>query len=259
MPKVDDVGYSDTTPIKIACLEKILGMHLAVTQAVLNKYPRYPRLYRYVDLTAGKGCTPDGTKGSPIVFLEQADLDNFEIPYRADFVDRNGRNLQELESVVRTGKWKSHDLFFHHGNYQQKVIGLFPTLDKYEFGLVYIDPSGDLPDFETLRYIAELRPRIEILIHLASTNVKRLHQYTHKFLADYMGNIAKDYWLISTPVSWDRHKWIFLLASNTDIFKNYKAIGFYRLDSETGRELFTRANLTEKQQIERVQPPLFEE
>jgi three-Cys-motif partner protein len=257
MPKVDDVGYSDTTKIKIDKLERIFGMHLAVTQSVLNKYPQYHRTYRYVDLTSGKGFTPNGIKGSPIVFLEEVESGGFEIPYRADFIERNKRNIQELEGTVRACGWESIDVHFHHGDYEQKIRELFPRVDKKEFGLVFVDHSGNLPDFETLQYVAEVRPKMEILIYLASTNVKRLHHHTNKFLADYMSQIGKDHWLISTPVSWDQFKWVFLLASNTDIFKDYKSIDFYRLDSKRGKELFIRVNLTEQQRVEAVQPPLF--
>jgi hypothetical protein len=69
MPKVDDVGFGQSTPIKIQHLSKILDMHMAITQAVLNKHAVYKKKYRYVDLTAGKGHTPDGLKGSPLVFF----------------------------------------------------------------------------------------------------------------------------------------------------------------------------------------------
>ena len=71
-------------------------MHLAITQAVLNKNPDlyYPH-YRYVDLTAGKGSTPDGNKGSPLVFLDQAESDKYQVSCLADFVECEPKNIQE--------------------------------------------------------------------------------------------------------------------------------------------------------------------
>ena len=262
MPKVDDVGYSESTVEKIAHLEKILGMHLAVTQAVLNKHLNYPHLYRYVDLTAGKGFSPDGKlKGSPITFLEQAEADNIYLPYRADFIERNPKNIAELEKnvaeVVARNGWADRKLFYHNGDYRKKIQELFPDVNPNEFGLTFVDPSGELPDFETLHDIAVKRPKMEILIYLASTNVKRQHQYTQRDLEDYINGVGKAYWLCGRPAIHDHFKWIFMLGTSTDVFKNYKRIGFYRLDSEEGQDLFLKVKLTKEEHKEFIQPPLL--
>jgi hypothetical protein len=126
-----------------------------------------------------------------------------------------------------------------------------------EFGLIFVDPSGDLPDFECLKYIAEMRPKMEILIYIASTNVKRTFQFTEKRLADYIESVGKSNWLIRKPISWDKFKWTFLLGSNTSLFKDYKSIGFYRLESHQGQRILEKLNLTEKEQIESKQYKMF--
>ena len=227
----------------------------------MNRHPNYPKQYRYVDLTAGKGFTPDGTKGSPIVFLEQAESGSFKIPYRADFIELNRQNLSELESAVKVeaerNEWKTEHWRLHTGDYRKKVRELFSHVSANEFGLVFVDPSGCPPDFETLCYVAEVRPRMEILIYLSSTNVKRLFQYRHKLLSDYMNKIGKKYWLFRKPVSWDRFKWTFLLGTNTSKFKDYRKIDLFRLDSETGQECFSKVNLSAKQHQNLIQPPLL--
>lgn len=256
MPKIDDVGFSDTTPAKMERLRGIFAMHLAITQAVLEKNPRFSRKYHYLDMTSGKGSYPDGTEGSPIVFLENSRAEKFRIPFRADFIEQNHKNLKELESSVEVRGWTGDNLHFHAGDYRRIVRAIYSSVIENELGLAFIDPSGDLPDFDTLRFIAEMRPRMEILIYISSTNVKRVEQYTKKILADYLSKIPKSNWLISTPLATDKFKWIFLLASNSDVFKDYKKIGFYRLDSKYGEELFAKVNLTEKQRNEILQPRL---
>src|SRR5450759_3787308 len=82
MPIENGIGFGEYTSVKIEHLSEILAMHMAITQAVIRKHASYfePE-YRYLDLTAGKGNTPDGNPGSPIVFLEKANSPKFDIPY----------------------------------------------------------------------------------------------------------------------------------------------------------------------------------
>jgi hypothetical protein len=86
MPIQDGVGRSEWTPIKLQHLESIMAMHIAITQAVLHKWPHYSPMYHYIDATAGPGRYAIGNQsvsGSPLVFLAEAE--NREISYRADF------------------------------------------------------------------------------------------------------------------------------------------------------------------------------
>ena len=258
MSKVDNVGHGDCTEIKIAHFTKIIGMHLAITQSVLKKYPTlYPQYYRYIELTAGKGISPDGKiKGSPVAFLEQAELENFKLPYQADFIECETKNIGELEQALtherKNQGWKGINWNFHCSKYQDEIPLLLKQKSD-EFGLVFVDPSGNIPDFDTLHYIAEMRPKMEILIYLPSTNVKRIFQYTGKRLTDYLDAIGKKNWLIRNSISWDQFKWTFLLGTNASIFKNYKSIEFFTLDTKRGKDILEKLNLTEKEQIESKQ------
>jgi hypothetical protein len=92
-------------------------MHMAITQAVIKKHPTfYESEYRYVDLTAGKGQTPDGNIGSPMVFLEKVSDAKFDISYRADFIERDIENFDALKKTVSTHPMSSSvqgNIYFH--------------------------------------------------------------------------------------------------------------------------------------------------
>ncbi len=260
MPIENGVGYGEYTGVKIEHLSKILAMHMAITQAVIKKHASYyePE-YRYIDLTAGKGSTPNGNSGSPIVFLDKAGEPKFDIPFRADLIEREASNIDELKKAISahsTGASQQGKVNFHHGNYENVVPQLFKTKKDFELGLVYVDPSGDLPDFKTLAHITNMRPRMEILLYLSATNIKRQFQQTQKFLADFISETSKEHWLIRKPLKGDSHQWTFLLGSNIGFFKPHKKLTTYfcLLDSPEGKEIFEKMNLSQDQRTEQKQP-----
>jgi len=284
MPKIDDVGHSDTTILKMEVLSNILDMHFMITQAVIQKYPSYKQRYRYVDMTAGKGLVPySGTVskvnkihalewsgkslvhegrlfGSPLVFLTVAESEKAHIPYRSDFIEANSDNYAELEESIKNyaklNAWQDlkTKIFFHNEKHELVIPELFQSRDDKEFGLVFIDPSGNKPDLQTLKHITRTRPKMELLLYLAATNIKREFGYTNRYLSDYMREMGKEYWLIKKPAKGDKFQWTFLLGSNSDIFKDYKRIDFLRLDSDEAQKFFPILELTAKQRQDLLQP-----
>ena len=264
MPKVDKVGFGKFTSQKMEVLKSIFDMHLAMTQAVLNNRPAYRQLYKYIDATAGKGYVPESLlHGSPLVFLDAIRTGKFYKQFEVDLIEQEEVNFAELQKNV-SEYCQSHRMDynkivkFHPGNYEDILPKILRFEDNRELGLVFIDHSGDLPNFEAIKILSDLRPRMEILLYLSARNIKRLHHLTNKSLLDYMQAIGKKYWLIRKPSKFDRLEWTFLLGSNTG-FKDYKRIDFFRLESDEAQKFFPKLNLTSKERMEKLQPRLFDD
>jgi len=263
VPKDDDgIGYGEFTQLKLEHFEKIVHAHIRVTRAVMLKHKQfYPpgSRYRYIELTAGRGFSPARQKGTPLTFMSVAEAEG--VDYRADLIEISSGNCAELERNVElernAKKWVHGEVEYHNGDYRTESVQLLGQPNGNEMGLIFADPSGDPPDFEILGQLAALRTRMEILIYLSSTNIKRVYQFTGKRLVDGINAVGKGFWLIKNPVDWDKHKWTFLLGASVPIFKDYKRIGFFRLDSARGQEIFEELNLTEQERFESKQPPLL--
>lgn len=260
MPKEEGIGYGILTPLKIEHLAHIFDMHLRITQAVLRKHPAFRQEYRYIDLTAGRGCTPDGNKGGALLFAERAEAPGVDMPYSADFIERQEAHLTELQACIaeaaQRDNWRGR-YHFHQGEYQNEVTTILPKTDDAELGIVFVDHSGDPPHVDALQYIAKVRPRMEILLYVPTTNIKRVYHLTDRLLSDAMTEIGKQYWLVRKPLTWDSMKWTFLLGSNTSLFRNYDRIGFVRLDSPEGQAIFPALNFSRKQRAKKEQLSLL--
>lgn len=281
MPKHRDLGYGQFTPDKAEAFRAILQMQMIIARAVIQKYQKqkYSSLpYLYLDLTAGPGYSDFNKqiKGSPLIFLELANQplrigkskDKFlrPVPYEAHFFEKDAEFAARLENEIASFR-TLHDcqgLTVHCADYTDSATGvcaIWSVPQKYRYGLIYVDPSGNLPDFGIFACLAKKFPRVEILIHISATVVKRRAQ-AHDIperLADLIEKIPKTHWLIREHRQGDKHQWTFLMGTgDKKLFKGLKKMQFYSIDSPEGQRILERLNYTRREIFERYQPKLFD-
>ena len=224
---------------------------MRITQAVLRRHGYYRREYHYVDATAGPGqydATYRRVDGSPLVFARRALA--LGLRYQAYLIEEKEENALKLSAHVARCNGSMH-LF--QGHYERIIPNLLGERDDKRLGIVYVDPTTGLPDIPTLRHVVEVRPRMEILLYLAATNVKR----TGERLVDSIKAIGKDHWLIRKPARKDPHQWTFLLGSGAPLFdEKYGDIDLHPMESPEGQKVLEVLNWTREEQAARLQPAL---
>lgn len=257
MPGKISMGVSEWTPSKLQHFRSIVSMHLMISTAVLAKSPYYSKIYQYIDANAGPGrYDHHGSEliGSPLVFLEEAE--SVGIKFESHFIESDASNYEQLQLNIPKANGGTTQLHFGDNDVLvPKVLGEF---DPRRLGLFYIDPDTGIPDLDLVVEVAERRPRVEVLMYLSATNVKREFDRTGRTLSDYFEMVDKSHWMVRMPLRGDRHQWTFILGSNTDLFSNYKKIRFYELDSDEAKEFFPKLDLTGRTYRELNQLRLFD-
>jgi hypothetical protein len=127
-------------------------------------------------LTAGPGKY-DGHVGSPVIFHEE--IEDVGMPYSAFLFEREQKSYESLGKYFEgmknsgqvTGKVEIVTKPYQDG---KKYTGF--KLPRY--GLIYIDPSGGMPDFDYLGDISKYKANqyMDFLINISATNVKRIRK-----------------------------------------------------------------------------------
>ncbi len=246
------VGYGDFTDLKYQHFAQILSMHVEIVKAVLRKYPDWLNpIYSYIDGTAGPGVF-DNYMGSPLIFLETAH--NAQLPYAADFIEININSAVQLAHHLPEHAGRSVKI--HCQDYVEFIDGL--DVVGNQLGLLFIDPSGEPPDFRALGKFAKLRPRMEILLYLSATNLKRVKQYrSYANLSECLNRVGKRNWYVRKPLRNDKHQWTFLMGTGTNkVVLEIKRIGFYDWKSDEAERFWERLNYSKAEREKAVQPYL---
>lgn len=264
MPKDGSVGISDNTPYKQYGFGKILKPHMGMVRGIMRRHAWVVPSYVYVDLTAGSGRSSwEDTiiHGSPIVALDMAR--SLHVPLHGFLCERDAQSAQSLRYELRHRGLREHnahpdvflastgqDYTLYEGDHQIYAPVILEHLHLHQgqrlyYGLVYSDENGRCPPFDILGAFARVQARMDLLIHVAATPIKRqyyspIHPLM-KRLDQLMETVQKDYWFVREP--YGRFQWSFLLGTNWKLFPEFRGIGFHDTRSAEGASILRRLSL----------------
>ena len=252
MPKVNGVGYGPHTPLKQDHFAKTIRMHLGIVRGILQRAKEQhwknvdTDCYYYFDINAGPGHDPTGLKGSPLIFLEEAQAKN--LPYHGVFIEKESESYAILRSKI-------HDpnVQILCGDHRKLLPNYFiPDCERY--GVIYVDPSGNIPPFDLLAQMSRwpTYSKLDVLINVACATIKRVRicerTIESRNLKELMATIQKKYWIVRKPVG--NHEFSFLIGTNWKDFPAYEKEGFYNSQSPLGQQILDRLTYTTEELAE---------
>ena len=259
---------SPETEPKEADFRGILRMHVPICKSILGRFGGPP--YLYVDLYAGPGNLEyEGSEfvGSPLIAQEE--LVRAGLEYESVHFERDTEvawALEEALLVPRSLLWWPDPESTHI--FAEACQTGFPRWlgsagrQPKRYGLVYADPIRDEVPVDLLNKAAALMPRVDLLSYVSATQYKRRRGADLKrngtserpLLSDHISAVNKRYAVIRRP----RGPWqfTFVLWSNWASFPAWTAAGFYRLDSDAGREILDQLDLTAPEHHRKANTPL---
>ncbi len=251
MPVIDGVGFGECTAAKQADFGYLVRWHLQTVQNIIAKAEREgkewpPPAYWYFDITAGKGRHPEtGDPGSPVIFAQEAWARQI-IPSMFLF-EREEENCVARREAM--SPWP--EVAIHAGDHFDTLLESIPDVDRPRLGLLYCDPSGEVPPFNLLAAFAREKrtSRIDILIYLSATTLKRCagsrvcREDGHLRLNEYLSAIPKDDWILREPQS--RHQWTFALGTKWSAMPDFPRRGMHKVGTPAGDDLLRRLTYPE--------------
>jgi len=226
--------------------ERGFSAALAINFTVFQSITNVPHAsYQHFDLNAGCGMNDKvGVIGSPLVFQYEAIARGLR-RYDAYFCDHSIDAITELSGrIMPTATGRMHVIHADNAEFCEHIPRLIHESgerEKYALGSIFIDPNGASIPIDAVANVARLCPRLDVFICLAATALKRAAGYQVPSILDILHKIPKHHWLIRTPIG--KWQWTMLLGRNFAVGE-HRALGFYDLNSEPGREILAKCHLT---------------
>jgi three-Cys-motif partner protein len=243
------VGISGHTFEKLNTFQSIVKTHLAIANRVIQKHHYYDRSYWYIDITAGPGRY-EGFDGSPLVFLKEA-IQQPGILFNVVLIEINNDNFDVLLRATDVFREYSNiNLFMERGDHRELLKKYYGVIGPKRIGLIYCDPTGNIPDFDLLSETSIIRlfTSTDFLVYMSAANAKRVALSPlckeSRRLSDFLETINKDWWQLREPIG--RHQWTFLFGSNYR-FPEFRTIKFHSRDSKEGRGIWETLCTTSKE------------
>ena len=253
MPVINGIGISPETPIKQDHFKTIVEKHLKIVcDGIFKKNYGWVEnnKYFYYDMNAGSGFY-EGIVGSPLIFLNEA-IKYRHVQFNVYLFEIEPDNIVQLERIVSEAHYPPN-INIH---YIQKDSSVYLTdylfySHNQQFGMVYSDPTGSVPPFDTLAKFSQRKycQRTDIVINFAASTIKRIRGSSkcieRRCLTDYLSVISKKAWIIRE--NHGKHQWTFLIGANWINFPEFRGIGFRYADSAEGQSILDNLNMSARE------------
>lgn len=257
MPKENGIGFSEWTKEKQEIFRSLARINLMMWSAVLNKNGAYFRgNFTYFDITAGNGMHPEYGLGSPLIYIDEL-RDNFSKPWVVHLFELNYTNATQLEETVnkRYPPRTKDNVFIYNGDNAVLLDSWINKSKNKVPGLLYCDPTGEVPPFRLLSRFSCIWESIDLLVAFSATNKKRERcRFGRCELKEDISSIYKKNILIREPFG--KHQWTFFYMTNGPL-PVWERQGLHPLNSKRGQEIFNKLNYTNKERNDYHQPTLF--
>lgn len=246
MPVTYGVGHSVATAAKQEALRYILRVHIRIAGRIVREKQWAHGKYLWADLTAGSGYL-NGEPGSPAIFFQE--MERMMTPYTAVFAEKRKQTHDRLQNFLRKRtKGNGHKVEIRREDNKKTaeyVAQHAAGVTGVAYGMVYIDNNGQ-PPWDVVVNMAQKKSlqRVDLLLNIPCTSVKRSLSYSGHRLTDRLASIEKRYWLVREPIPQDGWQWSFLLGTNWPDFPEFAALGMYRAESKRGQEIIHYLNTT---------------
>jgi len=243
----NSVGASWVTNVKQEHFRAIIRTHLRIVGGIFRKHAWAERKYYFFDMNAGTGKDPlTGSPGSALVALDE--IERSGIRGDAILMEKNAKTYRELIASIGEHEWPPRMQILPFSADHHEILPRWYSGNSNRFGLIYNDNNG-IPSFGLLAEASLSFPRVDFLINCPASAIKRDRNcsLTHgtKTLDEYRSAIRKEFWIVREP--YYKWQWTFLIGTNWDSFPAFKKLGFYRLDSFEGREIYKVLNHTREE------------
>ena len=274
------VGHSEVTPFKQKDLDNILSVQIKKTRYVYKNTDKISwsiknrEVYCYfIDCSAGDMALDQQT--SPSMFLKKLTSVK-DLPIKLFLLEENPKiysqlvdNFNSCKKELDTSNMKIYIRNHNMNKYLPKI-----RLGEYAFGLVYFDPNGfKLKDYEAIFNFLENNPRMDVLLNVSTTQIKRdrclykkksidngaltkaqieaFRKYDEFYFSTLLDRLNKKYiWIRDNIILTDvksKHNFVMVFGTNTG---NYIMDGdlshFASKDDKLGGKLIKKYNYTKE-------------
>ncbi len=217
--------------------------HVAIVEATRKPWMNGSFCYYYYDLTTGPGVV-NGIEGSPLIAKRLLK----DTPHLMALFEKDRDSARSLMKRFSGDP----SVWVLNEDFANIRVHIEPRIrHNSPIGLMYWDGNGTIPPKEDIADIfsGEKFKRIDLLMHVASTNMKRCRVVGEnarekgsngKKSCRAQPNVStldlcanhKMKWLVSTP-EWNQG-WTFILGTNYEGYKSYRKIGLHDINTFDG-------------------------